>query len=60
MYYQTYFNPGIKSVVETYLKDNEFEYSFTDYDDETILDVDIPEDKVTELEYFIADEEDSL
>jgi hypothetical protein len=60
MYYQTYFNPGIKSVVKTYLDDNEFEYSFTDYDDEVVLDVDIPEDKVMELEYFITDEEDSL
>jgi len=58
--YTTTFNIGIKSVVKTYLEDNEFEYSFTDHGDEVILDADIPEDKILELEYFIADEEDSL
>ena len=58
--YETFFNIGIKSVVETYLEDNELEYSFTDNGDEVTLNVDIPEDKVLELEYFLADEEDLL
>jgi len=57
MYYQIPFNASIKSTVKTYLDDNEFEYSFTDYGDEILLDVDIPEDKVMELEWFIAEEE---
>jgi len=57
MYYQIPFNASIKSTVKTYLDNNEFEYSFTDYGDEILLDVDIPEDKVMELEWFIAEEE---